>query len=148
MREPGSFEAVRAPAEAAGAPKLDITVVFTSVQPTLRALKQAGMLAQVLAAHITLVVPQIVPYALPLDSPPVVPEFAARRFFTLAAESRIETTVRIYLCRDLWSALANILRPRSLVVLGGRKRRWPTAEMRLAKRLRGMGHEVLWVETE
>ncbi|MBZ5581409.1 MAG: hypothetical protein LAQ30_04245 [Acidobacteriia bacterium] len=128
--------------------RLDISVVFTSVRPTVLALKQAGALARPLAARITLVVPQIVPYPLPLESPPVLLDFNERRFFTIASESHVDTTVRIYLCRDQWEALRRILAPRSLVVLGGRKRWWPAAEARLAKRLRRIGHEVVIVETE
>jgi hypothetical protein len=127
---------------------LDVSVVFTSVEPTLRALRQAATLAKRLAGRITLVVPQIVPYPLPLSSPPVLLEFNERRFFTLATESRVATTVRIYLCRDRLQALSKILRPCSLVVLGARSRWWPTAESRLAKRLRSLGHEVVVVETE
>ena len=128
--------------------KLEISVVFTYVQPTLGALKQAGALAQPLAARITLIVPQIVPFPLPLESPPVLLDFNERRFLTLARESRIDTTVRIFLCRDRWELLSKKLRPHSLVVLGARKRWWPAAETRLAKKLRRMGHEVVVVETE
>ncbi len=129
-------------------PSLEISVVFTSVESTLGALKQAGALAQPLGAHITLIVPQVVPYPLPLESPPVLLDFNESRFFAIARESRIATSVRIYLCRDRWDLLSKSLRPHSLVVLGARKRWWPTPEAPLAKRLRRMGHEVVVVETE
>jgi hypothetical protein len=128
--------------------KLDIAVVFTSVEPTLRALKQAGVLAHRLNSQVRLVVPQIVPYPLPLTSPPVLLDFNERRFFAVASESHVETTVCIYLCRDRWDALELVLKPRSLVVIGLRKRWWPTAETRLARGLRRAGHEVIVVETE
>ncbi len=49
--------------------KLNISVVFTSVKATLAALKEAGDLASSLGGRITLIVPQIVPYPLPLESP-------------------------------------------------------------------------------
>jgi hypothetical protein len=139
----------RVPAETDGnEDNLEISVIFTSVEPTLRALKQAASLAKRLAGHIALVVPQIVPYPLPLSSPPVLLEFNERRFFTLANDSHVETTVRIYMCRDRLQALMKILRPCSMVVLGGRKRWWPTAESRIAKHLKKLGHEVVLVETE
>src|ERR1700733_9615940 len=51
--------------------KLNISVVFTSVKATLGALKEAGNLAKSLGGRITLIVPQIVPYPLPLTRPPV-----------------------------------------------------------------------------
>ena len=50
---------------------LNIAVIFTSVESTLAALKEAGNLANHLGARIMLVVPQVVPYPLPLDGPPV-----------------------------------------------------------------------------
>ncbi|MGD0498196.1 MAG: hypothetical protein ABSC23_07145 [Bryobacteraceae bacterium] len=126
--------------------KLDLAVVFTSIESTLRALREAETLAERLAARITLVVPQIVPYPLPLESPPVLLRFNERRFFEMASRSRVETRVRIYLCRDRWDALEIALRPHSLVVMGGGKRWWPAPEARLARRLRRAGHEVIVVE--
>ena len=44
---------------------LNIDVIFTSIETTLAALRQAGTLAHKLGARITLVVPQVVPYPLP-----------------------------------------------------------------------------------
>ena len=50
--------------------KLNIAVIFTAVEPTLAALKHAGVLASNLGARISLVVPQVVPYPLPLNKCP------------------------------------------------------------------------------
>ena len=127
---------------------LTICVVFTSVESTLAALKRAGKLASSLGVRITLLVPQIVPYPLPLKSPPVLLDWNERRFQVIAGESPVETVVRIYLCRDRLEILESILSPRSIVVVGSRKRWWPTAERRLAASLRHCGHEVVLVETE
>jgi len=128
--------------------RLNINVVFTSVNATLAALKAAGALANHLAAHITLVVLQIVPYPLPLKTPPVLIEFNERRFRIIASESPVETTVRIYLCRDPLETLPAVLQPHSVVVLGGRRRWWPTAEQRLARKLQRVGHKVIFTESE
>jgi hypothetical protein len=128
--------------------RLKVVVVFTTVESTLAALTKAGTLAHQMGAKITLVVPQIVPYPLPLESPPVLLEWSERRFRVIAEESPIETTVQVYLCRDRTMALLGALGPRSLVVVGGHKRWWPTPETRLASRLRGAGHEVVFAETE
>jgi hypothetical protein len=129
-------------------PRLNIDVIFTSVRETLAALKRAGELATRLNARITLVVPQVVSYPAPLESPPVLIEFNENRFRVIASESSVETTVRIYLCRDRWEALQLVLKRRSVVVLGGRKRWWPTEERRLARKLRRSGHEVIYTEME
>jgi hypothetical protein len=128
--------------------KLNIAVVFTSVESTLPALKEAGNLANSLGARIKLVVPQVVPYPLPLETPPVRAEFNENRFRVMASESPVETSVQIYLCRDRFEALTSALKPGSIVVLGGKKRWWPTNDERLARKLRRAGYEVLFKETE
>ncbi|MEO8097929.1 MAG: hypothetical protein ABI811_09530 [Acidobacteriota bacterium] len=131
-----------------GETRLNIAVAFTTVEATLAALRKAGTLANRLGAHITLLVPQVVPYPLPLESPPVLLDWNERRFRVISAASPVDTTVHLYLCRDGAATLLNALRPRSMVVLGGRKRWWPTSETKLARKLRNAGHEVIFVETE
>ncbi len=129
--------------------RLDIAVVFTSVKSTLTALRHASALAHRLGGSITLLVPQIVPYPLPLTSPPVLIDWNERRFRVIAETSPVDTTVRLYLCRERDEILKQALRRRSLVVVGGPRRWWRfTAEKRLALNLRRSGHEVVFVETE
>lgn len=127
--------------------QLNIAVVFTSVESTLAALKEAGQLANSLGARIKLVVPQAVPHALPLETPPVLVEFNENRFRVMASESPVETSVQIYLCRDRFETLTGALKPGSIVVLGGKKRWWPTKDETLARQLRRAGYEVLFKET-
>ena len=117
---------------------LDINVVFTSVDATLAALKQAGKLAHRLAARITLVVLQIVPYPLPLTSPPVSQDWNERRFRVIASQSPVETTIHLYLCRDRFETLLSVLKPGSLVVIGGRQRWWWPTRKRRSQELCGV----------
>jgi hypothetical protein len=128
--------------------KLDISVVFTSVEPTLTALKEAGELASGLGGRITLIVPQIVPYPLPLESPPLLADFSERRLRVIASHCRVETRVSIFLCRDPLETLQGVLKPQSVVVIGSRKSWWPTKEKRLARKLRRFGHQVVVTERE
>jgi hypothetical protein len=128
--------------------KLDIFVVFTSVEATLTALKEAGDLAATLGGRITLIVPQIVPYPLPLTSPPVLVDFNERRLRVIASHCRVETRVSIYLCRDPLETLKSVLKAGSLVVVGAQKHWWPTREKRLAAKLRHSGYEVVVTERE
>ena len=130
------------------ASRLDVAVVFTSPAATMAALSRATALAHRLNAHISLLVPQLVPYPLPLESPPVLLDFSEPWLREIAAQSPVETSIRIYLCRDRLETLQSVLAPRSLVVIGGRKRWWPTREKSLARRLRQHGHEVVFTETE
>lgn len=129
--------------------RLEIVVVFTSVEHTLAALRRAGAFAHRLGGRITLLVPQIVPYPLPLTNPPVLVDWNERRFRVVAEGSPVETAVCLYLCRDRDQALDEVLGHRSLVVLGGPRTWWRfTAEKRLARKLRRSGHEVVFIETE
>ena len=125
---------------------LNITVVFTAVNDTIAALKKAGAMAESLGGRLTLVVLQIVPFPLPLTSPPVLLEFQEKRFREIASESPVDTTVQLYLCRDRDDTLRKALKPHSLVVIGGRKRFWPTLASRMARQLLKDGHQVILTE--
>ena len=144
----GSGQRVNVSAQDEDDSRLNINVVFTAIDATLTALKEAGRLANRLRGHITLVVPQIVPFPVPLTSPPVLLDWSERRFRLIADGSPVETRVALYLCRDRVETLKAVLKPASLVVLGGRRRWWPTSDWRLARILRRAGHEVIFMETE
>lgn len=125
--------------------RVEVNVIFTTTPSTLAALRLAGQCARDLRGRLSNLVTQIVPYPLPLERPPVAPEFTAQRYGTLAAGQGIETRVHVYLCRDSRQALLGALKPNSLVVIGGRKRWWPTREQALARILRSHGHQVIFV---
>jgi len=127
-------------------PGRNVAVVFTSVDATLSALRRAGSIASGLNASIILIVPQVVPYPLPLAGSPVLRDFNDRRFRVIAGESPVETRVCIYLCRDRLEMLKTVLNTRSIVVVGARRVWWPTPESRMAATLRRAGHAVIFAE--
>jgi hypothetical protein len=127
---------------------LEVAVVFTSPAATLAAVRKAGVLARPLNARISLLFPQVVPYPAPLETPPVLLDFSEQWIREIAEQSPVQTAVHIYLCRDAAGTLQSVLAPRSLVVIGGRKRWWPTREQKLARKLLQSGHEVIFIETE
>ncbi len=128
--------------------RLELNVIFTSIHATLLALQRASELARDLDGRIRLLVPQVVPYPLPLTSPPALEEFTERRFHDVAAGQTTETLVEICLCRDAETVLARKLKPCSLVVIGGRHTWRPTAEKAMAKKLRQAGHQVIFAFPE
>lgn len=146
LKPSGARPAWRATSETE--PRLHVAVIFTSTDSTLLALRKAAELASRLGTRISLLVPQVVPYPLPLESPPVLLDWNERRFQVIAEESPVETTVQIFLCRNRLETLKAALRSRSLVVIGGRKRWWPNSERRLARSLRANGHEVIFTEKQ
>jgi len=126
---------------------LNIAVVFTNREGTAAALRTAGALASRLNGRVTVFAPVEVSWRLPVEQPPVSPEWNRRRFEALASECPVETTVRLFFCRDAWEILRRVLSPNSLVVVGGRKHWW-TREGRLMRRLRALGHHVVLAEME
>jgi hypothetical protein len=123
---------------------LEIVVLHTKAKETLRALKMAGELACGLAP-IRLLAVQVVPYPLALNAPQVSVEFLESRFSKMASEAVVDASVDIRLGRDAGGVLESALSPRSVVVIGGRRRWWPTARMRLARRLERLGHHVVFM---
>jgi hypothetical protein len=129
---------------------LEVNVIFTDLQPTAAALKFAQSFARELGAHIRLLAAIAVPVQLPLDEPAVSVAFWEETLRKLASPLHGDTfspTAHLYLCRDRLQALLQVLRPNSVVVIGGGRRWWPTAESRMAHALRSGGHRVILVDS-
>ena len=129
---------------------LEVNVVFTELQATAAALKFAQSFARELGAYIHLRAAINVPPQLPLDEPPVSVAFLQETLRKLASQLEGDTfdpTVHLYLCRDRVRALSQALKPNSLIVIGGPRRWWPTAESRMAQALRSKGHRVIIVDS-
>jgi hypothetical protein len=135
-------------AEGFGPRRLEVNVIFTDPHATAAALKTAGSLARDLGASIRVRAAIAVPYALPLEKPPVSAGFIEELLSDLVCRlelSAFEPSVHLYLCRDEVETLLHVLSPNSLVVIGGRMHWWPTAERRAAKALRSKGHRVVFI---
>jgi hypothetical protein len=124
-------------------PELEVNVVYTRLPGTAETLNAASGLARGLGARVTVHVARVIPYPLELKSPPVSVQFAEERLLALAGEQPVETNIQMYLCRDLTETIRRVLKPASVVVIGGRKRWWPTREQKLARTLRRDGHHVI-----
>jgi hypothetical protein len=123
---------------------LSVSVIFTNESATMSALKRAAELASQLDARIRILVPQVVPYQLPIDRPEVEPEFRVRRFLNLSIEGVQDLQIDVRLCRDASDGLRRALSPESLVLIGGKDRRFGR-ERRLAHKLATAGHHVVFV---
>jgi hypothetical protein len=130
------------------ASRLAVFVIFTSINRTLKALEKAGQLARPLQTGITILVVQKVHYSLPLDEPPVPFEFVIRHFEEMVDRLPENTRISAYVCREPMQALKRVLKHNCPVVMGVRKRWWPTREERLARKLRRAGYDVIVVKME
>lgn len=129
--------------ESTGAQPFEIVVLFTTLRQTLAALQTAGRLAHGLAARLRLLVPQVVPYPLPLDRPPVASLDLVRDLRPLLDELGLESRIEIRCCRDRWHTIREALPHPSVLVMAGGRRWWPDRQFRLAARLRAAGHQVV-----
>lgn len=128
---------------------LRVNVIFTDPTGTIAALKMAEKLASDMEASVKVIVAQAVSYNFDLEHPQVDIDFLRRTALDIALEQihdANESTVQVCICRDKLKALLRILTPNSLVVIGAKKRWWPTEESRLAKALRREGHEVVFAD--
>ena len=124
-------------------PDLEVNLVYAQVPGAAKSLDVACGLAQGLGARVTVHVAQVIPYPLELKSPQVPVQFTEQQLLAMAGEQPVETSIRIYLCRDLTETIRQVLKPDSVVIVGGRKRWWPTREQRLAAALKRDGHRVI-----
>ena len=124
-------------------PELEVNVVYTRLPGAAKSLDVASGLARGLGARVTVHVAQVIPYPLELKSPQVPVQFAEQQLLAMAGEQPVETSIRIYLCRDLTETIRQVLKPDSVVIVGGPKHWWPTREHRLAAALRRDGHRVI-----
>jgi hypothetical protein len=116
--------------------QLAIHVAYTSERETIAALQHAAKLATGLGARLRVVAPQVVPYGVDLEQPPVRPEFTAERMLRLAAQAGVEADVHVVLCRDRIEGLESVLGTNAVVIAG---------ENKLTRQLTKRGHQVLFV---
>ena len=118
-------------------------MIHTEPKETLSALRTAAELASGLAP-VRLLAVQVVPYPLDLYAPPISTQFLESRFTEMVSEAGVNASVDIRLGRDAGDVIESGVGPHSVVVIGGRRRWWPTATMRLARRLERLGHQVVF----
>jgi len=131
--------------------ELEVNVLFTGVRATRAALRAAMELTRDLKASIRVRAIIAVPYRLPLDCPQVSIPFTEEVLSGLVSEceqNSLDITAHLYLSRNRIQTFLQILPPNSLVVIAGRKRPWPSSETRMAKRLQGEGHRVVFIPLE
>lgn len=127
--------------------KLEITVLFTFPKLTAAAARHAAGLLRGLDGRIMLIDVQPIPCSLPLDHPPVSLDFSKKRLLAIVRQSPVEITAEILLCRFRFEALLCVLKPGSVVLVGCRRRWWPSWERQVARKLRCAGYETVLIKT-
>jgi hypothetical protein len=124
-------------------------VVYTCPETTLPALRAVDSLARDLSVTVHIRAMVAVPRQLAIDFGLNSVQFVKRFLSDLVervGSRHCEYVLHIYLCRSRVETLLRVLQPSSLLVIGGRRRLWPTAERRLAEAAISAGHRVAFVD--
>ena len=127
---------------------LRVAVLLTDYEASREALKSACSLAVPLNAIIEVVGAEVVPYPMPLDSPPSVSfRCLIRCLEALLDEYSVKTELRVFLCRNQLEALKHILGPNSPILIAiGRSN--PNQDEKLARNLSYAGYEVTQLKVQ
>jgi hypothetical protein len=139
-QEPSSGEQARS---------LSVNVVYTGPEATIAALRAADSLARDLSATVHIRAMIAVPHQLAIEFAFTSVQFLKQLLSDLVervGSKHCEYVLHIYVCRSRIETLLRVLRPSSLVVIGGWRRLWPTAESRLSKAAISAGHSVAFVD--
>ena len=125
---------------------LDLNVVFTTFTAAAVAVRAATILTGDIHARLRLLVPEVVPYRLPLMLPPGIMALRRGQCAELESATRLEFCAHLFVCRNCFDLLNWVLAPKSLVLVAVRRHRWLSSEAVLARRLRRSGRDVLLVD--
>jgi hypothetical protein len=123
-----------------------VYVIYTTVEETLAALRVADPLAKAMHVPLTLVHFRTVPYATAVGTPNGVSPVETDAFADELRAEGFDMRVRVLLCRNPRQGIPYAFKPRSLVVVAGRRSWWPFGGHRWRQRLEAAGHYVVFVD--
>ncbi len=130
---------------------LSVNVVYTGPDSTVTALRAAESLVRSLGTTLHIRAMVVVPRQLAIELTFTSVQFLKRLLTDLVERTssrHCEYVLHIYVCRDRVETLLRVLPPASLLVIGGRRRFWPTTESRLSKAAISAGHSVAFVDAK
>ena len=130
---------------------LSVNVVYTGPETTITALRAADLLARDLSATVHIRAFIAVPRQLAIEFAFSSVQFLRKLLSDLVERvgtQHREYVLHIYVCRSRIETLLRVLRPSSLVVIGGRRHLLPTIESRLSNAAVSAGHSVAFVHAK
>jgi hypothetical protein len=98
--------------------RLRVNVVADDITGAEAAIESAVALATDLEGELHVILAQVVPYPLPLESPVVPFEFTCERVRNLVGAGAVDCSVHVCLCRDAMLLLNKLLPIHSIAVVG------------------------------
>jgi len=124
----------------------DVYVIFTSIDETLRAVRVARRLARAMRSGVTIVHFRPIGFGAPLEEPAGLSPVETDAFKARLEAEDCDARIRVCVCRDARQAIPSVLQEHSLIVIGGRRRWWPTPSDRWRRTLEGQGYLVVLVD--
>ncbi|HMD70219.1 MAG TPA: hypothetical protein VKF41_02690 [Bryobacteraceae bacterium] len=140
--DPGTLEFGSAGAE------IEIVVPYTERALTEAALKRVTVLTAGLNAAIRLVAVHAIPYPQPFHCPAALHAHLVEQLVDLASRCPLAVDPQVVLARYRDDGFRHVLKPASIVLIGARKRLFPTREEKLARALARDGHQVVLLHIE
>ena len=127
---------------------LDLVVLHADPKLTAHAVSAALKLANGFAAEITLLAVHVVPYPAPLECQEGVRQCLEEELSAVARATHASLNINVVFARDREEICLDLLRHKSLVVMGTRDRWWRTSEERFARTLAAHGHSVALIKVK
>jgi len=121
---------------------LELVVLYTGPETTAAVLERAAQLTAGLNATVALVAVCAVPYQSPYGCPLSVRTHLLERLTELATGCRLPVCAHLVLAPSRNDGFHCFLTPRSIVLIGARRRPWRVREEKLARELADNGHRV------
>ena len=134
------------PSEQSGVGPGDVYVIFTSIDETLRAVRVARRLARAMRSGVTIVHFRPIGFGAPLEEPAGLSPVETDAFKARLEAEDCDARIRVCVCRDARQAIPSVLQEHSLIVIGGRRRWWPTPSDRWRRTLERQGYLVVLVD--
>ena len=139
--DPGTFET-------GSSGEVEFVVAYTRPDVTRAVVERAAALTRGLNARLSLVAVHPVPCSSPAACPSATHAFLVDRLLELCAGSPLPASAQVILAHTRAEGFRHALKPDSMVLIGARKRLWPTRDEHLARDLRAAGHNVTLVYVE
>ena len=127
------------PSEGGG---IELVVLYTGPETTAAVLERAVHLTAGLNATVALVAVCSVPYQSPFGCPLAVRSHLMKRLTELAHGCKLPVRAHLVLAPSWNDGFHCFLTPRSIVLIGARRRPWRTRDEKLAGELADNGHRV------
>jgi hypothetical protein len=125
-----------------------IVIPHRAARLTRAALKQLAAIVDSQTIQIRLIDVCVLPYQIDLGKSNGIQKRRQRGLMRLVQNSPLSISTEVFCARKWEHGFRRALKPASVVLIPIKRSNWKTRDKRMAARLRRLGHQVLWAQTE